>query len=162
MTRARRDTAAARLSALGLTLPTPPAPLAAYVPAVQTGDLLFVSGLLPLRDGVMMHPGALGGGVSVEEGAAAARQAMLNGLAVIERAAGSLERVRRIVRLNGFVASTPGFTTQPAVVNGASELLAAVFGEAGRHSRVAVGVAALPLNAPIELDLVVQLLRPRR
>jgi enamine deaminase RidA (YjgF/YER057c/UK114 family) len=156
-----RRPVSARLAALGLVLPAPPAPLAAYVPAVRTGDLLFVSGMLPLRDGAVLHPGALGREVSVEQGAAAARQAALNGLAVVAQAAGSLERIDRIVRLNGFVASAPAFTQQPQVLNGASELLASLLGEAGRHSRIAVGVAVLPLNAPVELDLVVQL-RPAR
>ncbi len=152
-----RTTVGQRLAALGLTLPEPPAPLAAYLPAVQAGDLLFVSGQLPLRNGVMLHPGKLGGDVGVEQGVASARQALLNGLAVIAQAAGSLERVARVVRVNGFVASVPEFFQQPAVLNGASDLLVALFGERGRHSRVAVGVAVLPLNAPVELDLVVEI-----
>jgi len=154
--RGGRTTVGQRLAALGLTLPPPPAPLAAYLPAVQAGDLLFVSGQLPLRGGVVLHPGKLGGGVDVEQGVASARQALLNGLAVIAQVA-SLDRVVRVVRLNGFVASTPEFFQQPAVLNGASDLLVALFGERGRHSRVAVGVAVLPLNAPVELDLVVEL-----
>jgi enamine deaminase RidA (YjgF/YER057c/UK114 family) len=161
-----RDPITVRLAALGLELPVPPAPLAAYVPAVQAGDLLFVSGMLPMRDGTMLHPGTLGRGVTVEQGVAAARQAALNGLAVVAQAAGSLDRVARIVRLNGFVASAPTFYQQPAVLNGASELLAALFGDEGRHSRIAVGVMVLPLNASVELDLIVQLRagrsRPRR
>jgi enamine deaminase RidA (YjgF/YER057c/UK114 family) len=152
-----RDPITVRLAALGLELPVPPAPLAAYMPAVQAGDLLFVSGMLPMRDGTMLHPGTLGRGVTVEQGVAAARQAALNGLAVVAQAAGSLDRVARIVRLNGFVASSPTFYQQPAVLNGASELLAALFGDEGRHSRIAVGVTVLPLNAPVELDLIVEI-----
>jgi enamine deaminase RidA (YjgF/YER057c/UK114 family) len=159
-------TVEARLAALGLTLPPPPKPLASYVPAVQAGDLLFLSGVLPLADGVIPLPGAVGRELTVEEGATAARQALLNGLAVIAASAGSLERVARVVRLNGYVASAPGFYQQPAVLNGASDLLVELFGERGRHTRTAIGVAALPLNAPVELDLIVQLgppgSRPRR
>jgi enamine deaminase RidA (YjgF/YER057c/UK114 family) len=146
-----------RLAELGLVLPAPPQPVASYLPAVQSGSLLFVSGMLPFLNGAVLHPGRLGEAVTVEEGAAAARQAVLNGLAVVAEVAGSLRRVVRVVRVNGYIASTPNFHQQPAVVNGASDLLAAVFGENGRHSRVAVGVAALPLNAPVELDLIVEL-----
>lgn len=149
----------ARLAALGLALPPPPAPLASYLPAVRAGNLLFISGMLPLQQGAVLHAGRLGGGVSVEQGVASARLALLNGLAVVAHAAGSLDQVVRIVRLNGFIASSPDFFQQPAVLNGASELLLALFGERGRHSRVAVGVAALPLNAPVELDLIVQVNR---
>jgi enamine deaminase RidA (YjgF/YER057c/UK114 family) len=161
-----------RLAELGLTLPTPPKPVASYLPAVESGSLLFVSGMLPFAQDAVLYPGRLGEGVTVEQGAAAARQAVLNGLAVVAEAAGSLNRVARVVRINGYVASTPDFYQQPAVMNGASDLLAAVFGLSGRHSRAAVGVAALPLNAPVELDLIIELhpaplrkrsgLRPRR
>jgi len=150
-----------RLAELGLSLPAPPQPVASYLPAVESGRLLFVSGMLPLQQGAILHPGRLGDGVTVEEGATAARQAALNGLAVVAAAAGSLDRVARVVRVNGYVASAPAFTQQPAVMNGASDLLAAVFGPKGLHSRVAVGVAVLPLNAPVELDLIVELDRPR-
>jgi len=153
--RARR--AEQRLAELGLELPAPPQPVASYLPAVESGRLLFVSGMLPFQQGAVLHPGRLGEGVSLEEGAAAARQAALNGLAVVAAAAGSLDRVARVVRINGYVASVPTFHQQPAVMNGASDLLAAVFGPGGRHSRVAVGVAVLPLNAPVELDLIIEL-----
>jgi len=146
-----------RLAELGLALPAPPQPVASYLPAVQSGRLLFVSGMLPFQQGAVLYPGRLGEGVTVEEGAAAARQAVLNGLAVVLAAVGSLDRVARVVRVNGYVTSTPAFHQQPAVMNGASDLLTAVFGTRGRHSRVAVGVAALPLNASVELDLVVEL-----
>ena len=159
---ARRGAAAVtnperRLAELGLVLPAPPQPVASYLPAVQSGSLLFVSGLLPFQNGVILHPGRLGEEVTVEEGAAAARQAVLNGLAVVAATAGSLRRVARVVRVNGYVASVPTFHQQPAVMNGASDLLAALFGESGRHSRVAVGVIGLPLNASVELDLIVEI-----
>jgi enamine deaminase RidA (YjgF/YER057c/UK114 family) len=146
-----------RLAELGLALPAPPQPVASYLPAVQSGRLLFVSGMLPFQQGVVLYPGRLGEGVTVEEGVAAARQAVLNGLAVVAATAGSLNRVAQVVRVNGYVASTPDFHQQPAVMNGASDLLAAVFGPRGRHSRMAVGVAALPLNSSVELDLVVEM-----
>jgi enamine deaminase RidA (YjgF/YER057c/UK114 family) len=155
------DKIMARLAKLGLALPAPPQPVASYLPAVQSGPLLFVSGLLPFQHGKVLHPGRLGEQVTVEEGAAAARQAVLNGLAIVAAEAGSLRRVARVVRMNGYVASMPDFYQQPAVINGASDLLVGVFGSSGRHSRVAVGVAALPLNAPVELDLIVELL-PKR
>lgn len=155
------DMIMARLAELGLTLPTPPKPVASYLPAVQSGRLLFVSGMLPFQNGTVLHPGRLGEQVTVEQGAAAARQAVLNGLAVVAEAAGSLHRIARVVRMTGYVASMPDFYQQPAVVNGASDLLVALLGEQGRHSRLAVGVAALPLNAPVELDLIVELL-PKR
>jgi enamine deaminase RidA (YjgF/YER057c/UK114 family) len=148
-----------RLAELGLVLPPPPPPVASYLPAVESGSLLFVSGMLPFDRGAVLHPGRLGEGVTVEQGAAAARQAVLNGLAVVLEAAGSLARVARVVRVNGYVASTPDFHQQPAVMNGASDLLVAVFGPRGRHSRAAVGVAALPLNAPVELDMIVEIHR---
>ena len=146
----------AKLAVLGVTLPPAPKPLASYLPAVQVGELLFLSGMLPFESGNVLHPGLLGREVSTEQGAAAARLALLNGLAVIESTVGSLERIVRIVRLNGYVASASGFDQLPAVLNGASNLLVELFGDRGRHSRVAIGVAALPLHASVELDLVVQ------
>jgi len=146
-----------RMAELGLALPAPPQPVASYLPAVQSGSLLFLSGMLPFQNGAVLHPGRLGEAVTVEEGVAAARQAVLNGLAVVNATAGSLRRVARVVRLNGYVASVPAFHQQPAVMNGASDLLASLFGSRGRHSRVAVGVAVLPLNAPVELDMIVEL-----
>jgi enamine deaminase RidA (YjgF/YER057c/UK114 family) len=145
-----------RLRALGLTLPPPPKPVASYVPAVLSGDLLFVSGMLPMREGVPAWTGKLGRELSVEQGAEAAKLACLNALAVVRAELGSLDRVARVVRLSGHVASAEGFVNQPAVVNGASDLLVAVFGEAGRHARLALGAFQLPLNAPIELELIVR------
>lgn len=150
-------TATEKLAKLGVVLPPPPRPVGSYLPAVQAGPWLYVSGMLPLQDGKVLFPGLLGRDVSTEEGALAARQAVLNALAVIADAVGSLGTIERVVRLTGYVASAADFYQQPAVLNGASDLLADLFGERGKHSRVAVGVAALPLRAPVELELLVQL-----
>lgn len=147
-----------RIGELGLTLPEPPAPVAAYVPAVQVGDLLFVSGMIPVRDGCPVVRGALGRDVSDDAGYDAAQVALLNALATIRRAAGSLDRVRQIVKMTGYVASHEGFVEQPRIINGASDVLVKIFGDAGRHARVAVGVAALPMGVPVELELIVRLL----
>jgi len=144
-----------QLRALGLELPSPPKPVASYVPAVQSGDLLFLSGILPMKDGKPAWTGKLGRELTVEQGAAAAHLACLNALAVIKAHLGTLDRVARIVRLGGHVASAEGFVQQPAVINGASDLLVAVFGEAGRHARLALGAFELPLNAAIELEMIV-------
>ncbi len=146
----------ARLKSLGIELPVPPKPVASYVPAVLAGDLLYLSGVLPFQDGQVVITGKLGQEVTVERGAEAARLALLNALAVIRHELGSLDRVQRIVRVVGHVASAAGFGQQPAVINGASDLLVQVFGEAGRHARVALGAAELPLHAAIELELLVQ------
>ncbi|MBL8044634.1 MAG: RidA family protein [Nitrospira sp.] len=144
-----------KLKSLGLTLPAPPKPVASYVPAVLVGDLLFLSGILPFRDGQVAITGKLGQEVTVERGAEAARLALLNALAVVKHELGSLDRVQRIVRVVGHVASATGFVQQPAVINGASDLLVQIFGEAGRHARVALGAAELPLHAAIELEVLV-------
>ncbi len=146
----------ATLQSLGIELPAPPKPVASYVPAVLVGDLLYLSGMLPFRDGQVVITGKLGQEVTVERGAEAARLALLNALAVIRHELGSLDRVQRIVRVVGHVASAAGFVQQPAVINGASDLLVQVFGQAGRHARVALGAAELPLHAAIELELLVQ------
>jgi len=147
----------AKLQQLGIELPAPPKPVATYVPAVQAGELLFLSGVIPLRDGKLAVEGKLGKDLTIEQGYEAARIALLNALAVIHQELGTLDRVRRIVRLVGYVASAQGFVQQPAVINGASDLLVRVFEEAGRHARVAVGAAELPLNAPVELELIVHI-----
>lgn len=147
--------ARARLVELGVTLPPVAVPLAAYVPAVRTGNLVYTSGQLPLEDGKPTHFGRLGAEVSPEEGRAAARTCALNGLAAIDALVG-LDSVVRVVKVVGFVASAAGFTGQPGVVNGASDLLGEVFGEAGAHARSAVGVAALPLDVPVEVELIVE------
>ena len=146
-----------KLSDLGLTLPTPPKPLATYVPVVRTGELLFLSGVLPSRDGRLVMTGKLGENLTVEQGVEAAREAVLNGLSIIRSEAGSLDRVKQIVKMVGYIASAPGFTDLPQVLNGASDLLVSVFGEAGRHARVAVGAAELPRLAPVEIELIVEL-----
>jgi enamine deaminase RidA (YjgF/YER057c/UK114 family) len=145
-----------RLRQLGVTLPVPAAPVAAYVPCVRTGNLVYVSGQVPLVDGKPSHPGRLGAEVGLEEGMAAARHCAVNVLAALKAELGELARVRRVVKVTVFVASEPGFTDQPKVANGASELFGDALGEAGRHARAAVGVAALPLGVPVEVDAIVE------
>ncbi len=143
-----------RLAALGLTLPEPAAPVAAYVPVVVAGGLAHVSGQLPFVSGQLVT-GRLGEDVSLEDGVLAAQACGVMILAQLKKALGSLDRVERIVKLGGFVNSTGTFTDQPKVINGASELMAAVFGEAGQHARSAVGVPVLPLGAAVEVDAIV-------
>ena len=145
----------ARLAELGLTLPPVVPPVAAYVPAVRTGNLVFTSGQLPMVDGRLAGVGKVGALVTAEQAKALARLCALNALAAIDALVG-LDSVVRVVKVVGFVASTPDFTGQPGVVNGASQLLGEVFGEAGQHARSAVGVASLPLDAPVEIELVVE------
>ncbi len=145
-----------RLKAIGLALPQPRGPLGAYVPSVRVGELLFSAGQVSSgadRD----YKGKLGRDLSLEEGQRAAQVALLNALAIIKAELGSLDHVRRVVRLNGYVNSAPGFTQQPQVLNGASDLLVALFGDQGRHARVAVGVSELPLNAAVEVELIVEI-----
>ena len=150
------ETPEARLAALGLALPSVPAPLAAYVPAVRTGGYVYTAGQLPMVDGKLLMTGKVGAEVGAAEAAALARIAALNALAAVASVTGGLSAVVRVVKLTGFVASDPAFTSQPQVVNGASELLLEVFGEAGRHARSAVGTAALPFDAPVEIELIVE------
>ena len=146
-----------RLQAAGVTLPEAPSPVAAYVPAVRTGSLMFVSGQVPLAEGTLLAAGPVPSAVSPQEARAAARQCAINALAVLaEHLDGDLERVRRIVRVGVFIASDPGFDGQPQVANGASELFQEIFGEAGRHARAAVGSVALPLGATVELELIAE------
>ena len=145
----------ARLAELGLTLPTVAAPVASYVPAVQSGNLVYVSGQLPFVDGKLPQVGKVGAEVGVEEATGLARLCALNALAAIDALVG-LGRIVKIVKVGGFVASAPGFTGQPAVINGASDLFAAVLGEQGRHARAAVGVAELPLGAPVEVEVIAE------
>jgi enamine deaminase RidA (YjgF/YER057c/UK114 family) len=146
----------ARLAALGLTLPPVVPPLAAYVPAVRTGAYVYTAGQLPLVAGRLLQTGKVGAEVSVEEAAALARTCALNALAAVASVTGGLASVTRVVKVVGYVASDPGFTGQAQVVNGASELLLEVFGEAGRHARSAVGMAVLPLDAPVEIELIAE------
>jgi enamine deaminase RidA (YjgF/YER057c/UK114 family) len=147
-----------RLKQLGIELPAAPQPVANYVPVVRAGDLLFLSGVLPSRDGQLVMTGKLGQALTIEQGVEMSRVAVLNALAIIRGEVGSLDRVKRIVKMVGHIASASGFTDQPKVLNGASDLLVSVFGEAGRHARVAVGAAELPRQAPVEIELIVQVL----
>jgi enamine deaminase RidA (YjgF/YER057c/UK114 family) len=146
-----------RLTELGLTIPAVAAPVAAYAPAVVTGRYVQTAGQLPFVDGSLPVTGKVGSDVDAETATAQARQAALNGLAAVASVAGSLDRVARVVKVTVFVASDPSFTGQPGVANGASTLIGDVFGEAGVHARSAVGVAVLPLDAPVEVELVVEL-----
>ncbi|MFW5415525.1 RidA family protein [Nocardiopsis sp. CNT-189] len=145
-----------RLAELGLDLPEVVKPLAAYAPTVRTGDHVYVSGQIPMVDGAPAGTGKVGAEVTPERAAELARICALNGLAAIKAEVGELSAVRRVVKLVGFVASDPRFSGQPQVINGASELIGEVFGEAGVHARSAVGVAALPLDVPVEVEMVVE------
>jgi enamine deaminase RidA (YjgF/YER057c/UK114 family) len=146
----------ARLAAMGITLPNVSRPLAAYVPAVRTGNYVYTSGQVPVVDGQLLATGKVGADVGVAEAAALARTCALNALAAVVSLTGGLGAIRRIVKVTGFVASDPHFTEQAQVMNGASELLIEVFGEAGRHARSAVGMAVLPLDAPVEVELIAE------
>ena len=145
-----------RLAELEIALPPPPQPLATYVPVVRAGDLLFLSGVLPMRDGQLAFSGKLGRDLTVEQGMEAARLAILNALAIARQELGTLDRIARVVKVVGHVASAEGFVQQPQVLNGASDLLVSIFGEAGRHARVAVGAAELPRGAPVEIEVILQ------
>jgi enamine deaminase RidA (YjgF/YER057c/UK114 family) len=144
-----------RLAELGIELPPVPAPVAAYVPAVRSGQLVYTCGQLPMVDGRLQATGKVGAQVRPDEAAGYARTCVLNALAAVHALVG-IDAVVRVVKLVGFVASTPDFTGQPAVVNGASNLLGELFGQAGAHARSAVGVAVLPLDAPVEIELIVE------
>ncbi|MCX6023183.1 MAG: RidA family protein [Chloroflexi bacterium] len=148
-------TLAQRLTDLGLELPAPAPPRGLYTPAVRSGNLLYISGQLPGRDGVLLHTGKLGADVTIEQGQDCARQAALNALSIANAALGSLDTVR-VVRMSVFVASAPGFNDQPLVANGASQLLLDLFGDNGKHARTALGAAELPANAPVEVELLLE------
>ncbi|MBI4639542.1 MAG: RidA family protein [Candidatus Tectomicrobia bacterium] len=145
-----------KIKAMGLGLPEAPKPLGSYIPVVQTGNLLFIAGQLPTIQGKLQHVGKLGKEVTVEEGAQDAKICALNALSIVKGQIGELSRVKRIVRLSGFIRSAEGFTDQPKVMNGASDFLGELFGEMGRHARVAIGVNELPLGAPVELEMIVE------
>ena len=145
-----------RLAELGLAVPEVAAPVAAYVPAARSGNHVYTSGQVPMRDGQLMLTGKVGGEVSLEDAVECARQCGLNALAAIRAEVGDLSAVKKVVKVVAFVASTPDFTGQPKVANGVSELLGDIFGDAGRHARSAVGVAVLPLDAPVEVELLVE------
>jgi enamine deaminase RidA (YjgF/YER057c/UK114 family) len=146
----------ARTQSLGLILPEPPQPGGHFLSAVQVGNLLFVSGQIPASPGQVLLTGKLGRDLTIEQGQEAARLALHNALAVVRSSLGTLDRIKRIIKLNGWVASAEGFHRQPQVVDGASMLLEEIFGEAGKHARAAIGVAELPLGASVELELIVE------
>ncbi|AZT95751.1 RidA family protein [Brevibacterium aurantiacum] len=150
------STPEARLEERGLAIPEVAAPVAAYVPAVRTGQYIYTSGQLPVQNGQPIHTGKVGAEVSLEDAQAAARQCTLNALAAIRAITGELSAIKGIVKVTGFVASAPDFTAQPQVINGASELLGEVFGDVGVHARSAVGVAVLPLDVPVEIEMIVE------
>jgi enamine deaminase RidA (YjgF/YER057c/UK114 family) len=145
-----------RLEEMGLSVPEVAKPVASYVPAVRSGHHVFTSGQLPMRQGQLITTGKVGGEVTAEEAVECARQCALNALAAVRAEIGELSNIKRIVKVVAFVASTPDFTGQPGVANGASELFGEVFGEIGQHARSAVGVPVLPLDAPVEVELVVE------
>ena len=145
-----------QLDKLGVELPEVAKPAGVYVPAVRSGDYVYTSGQLPFVNGELKVTGKLGGGVSIEDGYEAAKLAAVNGLAAVKSVIGDLDRVQRVVKVVGFVASEVNFTAQPAVINGASELLGEIFGEAGQHARSAVGVPVLPLDSPVEVEIIVE------
>ncbi len=145
-----------RMAELGLTVPTVPTPVASYVPALRSGNHVYTSGQLPMRDGELVTSGKVGAQVSAEQAVECAQQCALNALAAVSSVVGDLSAVRRIVKVVVYVASAPDFTGQPGVANGASELLGKAFGDVGQHARSAVGVAVLPLDAPVEVELVVE------
>ena len=145
-----------RIAELGLTIPDVAAPAGAYIPAVASGSLVFTAGQLPFVDGQLSATGKVGGSVTPEEAKAYAATCVLNALAAAQTAIGSLDRVTRVVKVVGFVASDPTFSGQPGVINGASELLGQIFGDAGLHARSAVGVAVLPLDSPVEVELILE------
>lgn len=145
-----------QLESMGLSLPRVAKPIASYVPAVRTGNLVFCSGQLPIEQGALKWRGRVIEEVSEDDAYEAARIAALNGLAAIKSVIGDLDKIVRVVRLTGYVSSSLGFTNQPVVVDGASDFLVKVFGDAGKHARVAVGVSQLPLDAPVEVDIIVE------
>lgn len=145
-----------KLKAMGIELPEPPQPVAAYIPAVRTGNLIFVSGQIPAQNGKVMYTGRVGAEISIEEAYQAARLCCINCLSVIKSVVGDLDKVKRIVKVTGFVNSVGESGDQPKAVNGASELLVEVFGEAGKHARAAVGSSGLPLNVPVEVEMIVE------
>jgi enamine deaminase RidA (YjgF/YER057c/UK114 family) len=147
-----------KLSELKLSLPDAPKPVAAYIPAKQTGNLVFTAGQLPMVNGELISKGLLGQDVEIDEANKAARICTLNALAAIKGVIGDLDRIKQIVRVVGYVASVPTFTQQPAVINGSSELLLEIFGENGKHARSAVGMAVLPLNASVEIELTIEVI----
>jgi enamine deaminase RidA (YjgF/YER057c/UK114 family) len=150
-------TAEQALTSLGITLPTPPAPAGSYVPVVVTGNLAFVAGQIPVEAGQVKFKGKVGRDVSIEAGQQAARMCTVNALAQLKTALGSLDRIKRVIKVTGFVNCEPSFADQPKVVNGASDLLVQVFGEKGKHARAAVGVSSLPMESAVEVEFIVEI-----
>jgi enamine deaminase RidA (YjgF/YER057c/UK114 family) len=150
-------TAEQALISLGITLPTPPAPAGSYVPVVVTGNLAFVAGQIPVEAGQVKFKGKVGRDVSIEAGQQAARMCTVNALAQLKTALGSLDRIKRVIKVTGFVNCEPSFADQPKVVNGASDLLVQVFGEKGKHARAAVGVSSLPMESAVEVEFIVEI-----
>jgi enamine deaminase RidA (YjgF/YER057c/UK114 family) len=146
-----------RLEAIGIHLPPPPKPVAAYIPAVRVGSTIYVSGQLPLSDGQLLFTGSVPTEVSVEHAQMAARQCLLNGIAAAGSVSGGIEKLGRLIQINGFVQSEKGFSMHPQVINGASELALELMGDAGKHARIAVGVSSLPLNAPVEISFIFEM-----
>lgn len=143
-----------RLKELGITLPPAPQPLGAYLPCVRSGNLLFLSGILPLREGKLLKTGRVGESLTIEEAKEEAKQVVINALCIVKATIGNLDLISRCLKLNGYIASSPDFLEHPVVLNAASELLYNIFGDTGKHARVAVGVNTLPLNSPVEIDFI--------
>jgi enamine deaminase RidA (YjgF/YER057c/UK114 family) len=143
-----------KLKELGIKLPEAPKPLGSYIPSVQTGNVFYLSGMLPLINGKLVRTGRVGESVSLDEAREDAKAATINALSVLKSTIGNLDKVKRCIKINGYIASAPDFTEQPKVLNAASDLIFEVFGEAGRHARAAVGVNVLPLNSPIEIEFI--------
>ena len=143
-----------KLKALGIVLPEAPSPLGSYVPVIRTGNLVFLSGILPFVDGKLLRQGKVGKDITIDDARVDAKRAVMNALAVLRSHIGSLNTVKRCIKITGYIASSPDFTEQPKVLNAASDLLYEIFGEAGRHARAAVGVTVLPLNAPVEIEFI--------
>ena len=146
-----------RLKDLGISIPNAPKPAGSYVPIVLTGKLAFVSGQIPIKDGQVVYQGKVGDTQSIDDAQEAAKLCVINGLAQIEAYCGTLDNLEKIIKISGFVNSTKDFTEHPKVINAASDLLMKIFGEKGRHSRIAIGVSSLPLNATVEIDMVVEI-----
>ena len=143
-----------KLKALGIVLPEAPSPLGSYVPVIRTGNLVFLSGILPFVDGKLLRQGKVGKDITIDDARVDAKRAVMNALAVLRSHIGSLNTVKRSIKITGYIASSPDFTEQPKVLNAASDLLHEIFGEAGRHARAAIGVTVLPLNAPVEIEFI--------
>jgi enamine deaminase RidA (YjgF/YER057c/UK114 family) len=147
-----------KLQALGIRLPDVPKPLGSYVPCVRAGQLIFLSGMLPLENGKLMRTGRVGGDITIDEAMEDARKTVINALAVLKVHTGSLDKIKRCVKITGYIASAPDFAEQPRVLNAASDLLSDIFGEAGRHARAAVGVNVLPLHSPVEIEFIFEVI----